>query len=652
MRSKVLLMNRVLPLVSFISLSVLNLFGGELIYTADGQHSIESILARSRSERKAGDTVRIEVSGRHFLTKTLVLSEVDSHTTFQAKGTNAVISGGRLLNGWKNSVTRPGLWETALSDAGATNVNAWVPRALFVNGQRRQRARTPNSGFFHIQGASPQGKPGQFVFKAGDLKKLWADAGDVEIVANIAWTDLRMPLRSVDEAAHTATLAGEPIASIKEENAQYYVENAPDALDVAGEWRFDGKSGLQYWPLPGENIQSVEVIAPVLEQLLIVRGNPQSRKAAEGIAFQGITFAHTNYRLPEKGFADPQAAVGVHGDLLFEFARDCELQNCALAHLSGYGLETGRGAQHIRIRDCELTDLGAGGIRIGETAQRAEPFDTNHSNEISDCHLHGLGRIFAPGVGILILQSGTNLVAHNEINDLYYTAISVGWNWGYQETPCRANRIEFNHLHHIGQGVLSDMGGIYTLGIQRGTVLYNNLIHDIDAYTYGGWGLYTDEGSTEIRLENNIVYRCKSAGFHQHYGRDNVVRNNIFAFNKEHQLMRTREEAHTSFYFERNIVVFDSGDLLGSNWGNNHYMLDHNVYWDTRPDRRGKMFGGQSLEEWRKRNHDPESVVADPQLMEAKKDDFRLKPESIAFKLGFNPIDMSTVGPRSQRQNH
>ena len=75
-------------------------------------------------------------------------------------------------------------------------------------------------------------------------------------------------------------------------------------------------------------------------------------------------------------------------------------------------------------------------------------------------------------------------------------------------------------------------------------------------------------------LENNVVYRCKSAGFHQHYGRDNMVRNNIFAFNRQHELMRTRNEDHNSFFFTNNIVCFDSGDLLGSNWQNDHYVMD------------------------------------------------------------------------------
>jgi parallel beta-helix repeat protein len=295
-----------------------------------------------------------------------------------------------------------------------------------------------------------------------------------------------------------------------------------------------------------------------------------------------------------------------------------------------------------------MVDLGGGGVRIGETAIPKFPADECHTHVLADNHMHQLGRVYPPAVGVFILQSGTNRIAHNHIHDLYYTAISVGWNWGYRETPCKENIIEFNHLHDIGQNLLSDMGAVYTLGPQRGTVIRNNLIHDVSAFTYGGWGLYTDEGSSDIVLENNIVYRCKNAGFHQHYGKDNIVRNNIFSFNLENQLMRTRPEPHISFIFTNNIVYFDSGNLLGSNWSNNNYRMDRNVYFDTRhPNAPGTVrFAGGSFEDWRKRGHDTNSIIADPQFVEPEKLDFRLKETSPALKLGFKPIDLSNAGVR------
>ena len=131
--------------------------------------------------------------------------------------------------------------------------------------------------------------------------------------------------------------------------------------------------------------------------------------------------------------------------------------------------------------------------------------------------------------------------------------------------------------------MLSDMGGIYTLGLQPGTIIHDNLIHDVNVFIYGGWGLYTDEGSSGIVLESNIVYHCQSAGFHQHYGESNLLyNNNIFALNRDHQLMRTQAEPHLSFTFTNNLVYFDSGTLLGGNWTGTEFVIDHNMYFDTR----------------------------------------------------------------------
>jgi hypothetical protein len=145
-------------------------------------------------------------------------------------------------------------------------------------------------------------------------------------------------------------------------------------------------------------------------------------------------------------------------------------------------------------------------------------------------------------------------------------------------------------------------------------------------------------------IENNIVYNCQSAGFHQHYGRENVVRNNIWAFNRENQLMRTRAEDHVSFSFEHNIVYFDQGRLLGSNWTGGQFAMNHNLYFDTRS--RDIRFAGQSFGDWQAAGHDAGSLIADPLFVNAGNFDFRLQPNSPALAMGFQQIDMTTVGPR------
>ncbi|MHB1306972.1 MAG: right-handed parallel beta-helix repeat-containing protein [Limisphaerales bacterium] len=612
--------------------------------------------ARQRSPGIEGVTI-LARQGTYLLSEPLVLEAGDSgssathpFTIASYPNERATFSGAQPVTGWKRVEGQPGRWQAEVPEV---KQGKWYFRQLFINGQRKRRARTPNEGYLQIQGNSPQAQPVQIKFKPGEIQPAWATDGEVEVVALLAWADLRMQIRSVDTNQQLAVLSGNPRPSNRENNARYYIENSPDALDQPGEWYLDRNSGIvTYWANPNEDLQRAEVVAPRLRELLVIQGDTTRKEPVRNLVLRGLTFAHTDWDLGPQGYADTQAAIGIRGSIRVEAAIDSVIEDCAFSKLAGYGLELGRGCQRIKVVGNEFTDLGAGGIRLGETEPRTEAFDLCQGHVITDNHLFNLGVIYPAGVGIFILQSGNNRVAHNHIHDLYYTAISAGWNWGYQETPCQNNIIEFNYLHDIGKGMLSDMGAVYTLGIQNGTAIRNNLIHDVSAFTYGGWGLYTDEGSTGILLENNLVFRCKSAGFHQHYGRDNVVKNNIFAFNLEHQLMRSRDEEHVSFVFTNNIVYFDSGNLLGSTWKNDQFKIDGNVYYDSRPEARPDTmtFAGATFAAWQKRGHDTSSIIADPLFVNPSRLNFRLNPSSPAFKLGFKPIDLSRVGIRPKRQ--
>src|ERR1019366_5237204 len=281
----------------------------------------------------------------------------------------------------------------------------------------------------------------------------------------------------------------------------------------------------------------------------------------------------------------------------------------------------------------EMSDLGAGGVKIGDPDVPKEAVEATTGIVVAENHIHGIGIVYPAAVGVWIGQSAGNTVAHNEISDTYYTAISLGWTWGYDLTAARDNHIEFNNLYNIGRGLLSDMGCIYSLGVQPGTVERNNLCHDVSRYAYGGWGIYTDEGSSQIRIENNIVYNTQDGGFHQHYGRENMVRNNIFAFGQEAQIRRTREEPHRSFTFEHNIVYWKQGNLLQGNWKDGQFQFDYNLYWPASGQT--IQFGNESLEGWQKRGQDAHSLVEDPLFADPDHGNFALKAGSPAAKIGF-----------------
>ncbi|MDX9973046.1 MAG: right-handed parallel beta-helix repeat-containing protein [FCB group bacterium] len=556
-----------------------------------------------------------------------------------------VISGGRKLEGWRQEGE---LW---VADVPEAKGGAWRFGSLWVNGERRTVARTPNDDYFHLAGKAPDAAQANtaFVYTPGDIAPYKNLIEDAVIVVYHSWATSLHHVKSLDEQNHLVTFTGPAVWPFAQWDPQqrYHVENVIEALDLPGEWCLDTKEGRVYYkPMPGEDMGTAEVIAPVAKRLVRIKGSPKDGKFVEHLTLQGLTFAHNSYPIPDESFSDGQAAIALRGAIDAVGARHCAVRSCTISHIDTYGIWFGAGCQDNVLSRNEITDMGGGGIAIGEPGNPSVPEEAVLRNVASDNRIQDGGNVFRSAVGVWIGRSSFNRVSHNEISDLLYTGVSVGWSWGYDPSSAHHNVIEYNHIHDIGKSVLSDMGGIYLLGIAPGTTCRYNLIHDVSSYAYGGWGIYPDEGSSYLLIENNVVYNTKTGGFHQHYGRGNVVTNNIFAFSKEGQVIRTREEAHPSFFFERNIVLFDNGKLLGSNWGNGNYWIDSNVYWDTsNPE---ITFAGMTFDEWKAKGRDANSVIADPMFVDPAAHDFTLKPESPALKLGFNNIDISQAGPRER----
>ena len=665
-------------------------FAADVHVAADGHDTADGSPAQPvASLRRALDRVReiraaaadrqtpivVEVAdGRYELADTLVLGPDDSGTAAAptviraAAASRPVISGGRRILGWQPSADGRGHWTARLPDVAD---GGWRFSQLFVNGQRRFRPVLPVDGWYTIAATVPpspaaEGKGhDRFGFSGADIRSDWSALGDVEVVAVHRWAMSRMPIAEIERAegsvgesqsaGGTVRLSGRTMApsdwSGFPAGNRFLVENVAEAVGAPGSWYLDLMKGiLTYYPRPGEMPETAELIAPRLDRLVRLEGDPASGHLVEHVRFEGVTFAHGNWTIDPKGQSFPQADINVGGAILAMGVRHVAFVDCRVRHVGRYALEFGVGSSDCVVEGCDLADLGGGGVLIGTGGGAGSWGDaatlpgTVERIAIRDTTIRHGGRIHSAAVGVWIGHATHCTVEHCDIHDFTYTGVSVGWIWGYAESRTHHIRIASNRIHHLGHGVLSDMGGVYTLGVSPGTVVEDNLIHDIASHDYGGWGLYTDEGSTGIVMRGNLVYRTSSGGFHQHYGRDNLVENNIFAAARDWQLQRSRVEDHTSFRFVRNIVWWDSNTpLVHGDWSTGLELRD-NCYWNaTGPVR---FPGDRDLASWQQAGQDAGSIVADPRFADPAAGDFSLAADSPVVALGWRPIDPTKAGPR------
>lgn len=671
----------------------------------DGGDGPFKTIERARDQARtirAGSTQPLSVllrGGRYHLAAPLVFGPEDSFVTYAAYGDEQpIIDGGRRIAGWRQEqINDVACWAVNIAEVAS---GAWYFRQLWVNNERRERPRAPKQGFYWIEDV-PGTSFDTPLFAGSDTFQCasediepWHNLTDVEVVALHYWVEERMPIATFDPVTRLVRSARRSIFALKDDVAKrfarYYVENVFEELREPGEWYLDRTGGtLYYIPMRGENIATAEMFAPVVEQLVRVAGRPDDQETVEQLHFVGLWFQHGEWSqatgrsalfadsddpgLPwEPGIeyaAAPQAAANIPGALSFEGARDCSVRNCAISHIGGYAIELAGGCTGIAITRNELHDLGAGGIMINGAAAGGPAARRTGNNLIGDNHIHAGGRVFPSAVGVLAAHTFGNQIIHNQIHDLHYTGISCGWVWGYAESVARDNLIAYNHIHDLGHGLLSDMGGIYTLGVQPGTVLRGNLIHNVEKHNYGGWAIYLDEGSSHILVEHNICYNTSSQVFNQHYGRENVVRNNIFAFGREGLLALGRAEAHNAFTLTNNILVSDGQPLYAGGYAGpverRAFRSDLNLLWEIaeRPLVAGDAISdaqanwslarSYTLDEWRALGYDRHSVVADPRCRDLAARDFSLAVDSPAFELGLRAID-AQAGPRpsASRQEH
>ena len=507
-----------------------------------------------KSRRNAPIVVMVR-QGTYFLSEPFKLGAGDSGSpnapiVYQAyPGEKPVISGGKPVTGWKTS---GGRWTASLEDYKFFE-------ALFVNDERRYRPRLPKEGYFHNAGpvvvdsqsedcrVFVQKEGGyicfdRFRFRSGDLQGNYANINDVEVDDFEKWTMSKLRLKEVDTSAKVAYLTGPTYRDMNNgfiRGHRYLLENVKEALSQPGEWYLDRSSSpwqLIYLARPGESPDKDVVIVPQLPELVV--GDRLSY-----VTFKGITFAHDNWVVPPEGHGSLQSEPHVPAALSFRGSNNIIFDGCTIAHTGGWGVEfvTGDGepSHHNQVVNSVLWDLGTGGIRVGAYYQRDDTEDSvSHDNLFQNNLITAGGRVLPSGIGmgIWIGNSPGNTITHNEIYDIYGGGIGV-----CVPTPrgCpfpHDNTISYNHVYKQGQGLISDFAGIYVATYQTtGNKVLNNWVHDVthafgDEDGYNGIGIYLDNITSNVLVQNNLVYRASQSVIFNNRGANNTWTNNILAY--------------------------------------------------------------------------------------------------------------------------
>lgn len=518
------------------------------------------------------------------LQTTLTLGHADSHLVITAADSTSVvpvISGGITLGGTWTPAATAGVWSLALDSVTKHRLASLphgIPNTLYIDGVRATRARSPNKGsYYHMMGplASANGEPdihSGFTWAPGDLDGL-AQAGvsldGVEVVAFQSWQAQRRAVAAVtdtgDGSINSRSLRfGAPgwvwVEPRANSGSRYYVENHRTFCDNAGEWFLDMAAGqLLYLPLPGQRLSNATtsaVMPGVVGDLVVLDG-------AQDVTLQGVSLQHVDWNRTEaltQSGNRQAASFTTAAALRLHNASGCSLVKSSVERVGGYGVWLHGGSVDCSVQASLVRDTGAGGIRLG-----AGNADGTSAITIANTTVVYGGAVFPAGNGILVQRASHNMIVHNEVAYFDHVGVCLGWTWDYSPSGAHNNTLMDNHVHHVGNGILSDLAGIYTLGISPGTQVARNLVHDATPYYVYGHGMYADQATSGVVFTHNVVHSTLGAAWYQHFGRNNSVTNNVFAAATGGWGLLWQDAQNcpdpSNFVFQRNIVAVNAATV-------------------------------------------------------------------------------------------
>ena len=548
---------RILTILTTVALSALGMRATTQTLQVDvhpGPFTIEKALQEVRLQRMQHPcdhaVLRLH-SGTYRITQPIIIRPEDAGITLEADG-EVTINGGVSITGWKKQGK---VW--------VANVPEWNGRPLefrqlWVNGQKAIRARDVED-FEQMSRIIDMDKPNETLYVPAKAIKSILHSNHVEMVLHEMWCVANLRIKNVtlqgDRAAvtfhqpeshvHFMHPWPSPMVTTDGHNSAFYLTNAKELLDHPGEWYLDTKEQKVYYiPRQGEDMRSAVVEVPALETLLKVEGtidSPVKSVTIKGIAFQYATWMrpsihghaplqagmymieaykiqpklirpHGDHKLDNQGWVGrPAAAITVN------CAQDVGFINCHVEHCASTGIDYHQYIQGGQIEGCHIQDVGGTGILAGSFGPEGHeahlpyaPVDmreicqdlTIRNNYVHDVANEDWGCI---GIGAGYVRG--IMILHNEISEVSYTGISLGWGWNQQTCAMANNQVKGNYIHHYARHMY-DTAGIYTLGSQPHTFIEENVVSDIYQPSYvhdpNHWFyLYTDEGSSYITVRNN-----------------------------------------------------------------------------------------------------------------------------------------------------
>lgn len=471
-----------------------------------------------------------------------------------------IISGGFQVTGWSIYDTNKNIYRAYVG----TNVNS---RQLYVNGVRATRSRSSlnPSGF---------AKTATGFTTTNTAMQSWGNQQYVEIVTRNAWKHLRCPVSSIVGSnitmqtpcwtyASASPTPGPPWNGGGTVSMDFvsWVENAYELLAGPGQWYLDQTAGyLYYIPRANENLATASVVLPVVEKLIDASGGSPVTPL-HNVIFSGITFEYGTWLGPSasQGYADNQAgilwvgptnAAKTLGNVSFQTINNVQLLNSTFTHLGGAAIDFGTGAQSNVVSGNVIEDVSGAGIALGEVTDfgTTNPAQMTDGNTIKDNYIRQIGADFEDAVGIWVGYARNTTIAHNDIDNVPYSGMSVGWGWGTY-SYAQSNLISGNYIGKVMQ-TLSDGGSFYTLSAQTNSLFTGNYLRDSCFQ-----GIYWDEGTAFYTGISNVA--------------DNVLYDWVLMWTGSiHDDLATNNFSNTTMFYNNgtDTVVTNTTVVTGQNW--------------------------------------------------------------------------------------